>query len=96
MAEERAVLATTGTDQRPHLVPVTFAVVGDTVVVAVDHKPKRSTDLRRLRNIRQNASVAFLVDGWSSDWSTPVPRRPISRRCRSATRSTGTSRRSAR
>lgn len=69
VAAERAVLATTGTDRRPHLVPVTFAVLGDVVVVTVDHKPKRSTDLRRLRNIEENPPVAFLVDHWSADWS---------------------------
>lgn len=63
------MLATTGADGRPHLVPVTFAVLGDVVVVSVDHKPKRSTDLRRLRNIRENPSVAFLVDHWATDWS---------------------------
>ncbi|KQY47425.1 F420-dependent protein [Cellulomonas sp. Root137] len=68
-AAERAVLATTGEDQRPHLVPVTFAVLDDVVVVTVDHKPKRTVDLRRLRNIRENPSVAFLVDHWSADWS---------------------------
>jgi len=70
VAAERAVLATTGADQRPHLVPVTFAVLDDdVVVVTVDHKPKRTVDLRRLRNIRENPSVAFLVDHWSTDWS---------------------------
>jgi PPOX class probable F420-dependent enzyme len=69
VAAERAVLATSGLDRRPHLVPVTFALVGEVVVVAVDHKPKRSTDLRRLRNIRENPSVAFLVDHWSPDWT---------------------------
>lgn len=69
VAAERAVLATTGADLRPHLVPVTFALLGDVVVVTVDHKPKRSTDLRRLRNIRENPSVAFLVDHWSTDWT---------------------------
>ena len=68
-AADRAVLATTGADQLPHLVPVTFALLGDVVVLSVDHKPKRSTDLRRLRNIRENPSVAFLVDHWSTDWS---------------------------
>lgn len=65
----RAHLATTGADQRPHLVPVVFAVEEDTVVVAVDHKPKRTTDLRRLRNVRENPAVAFLVDAYDDDWS---------------------------
>ncbi|GIG21276.1 PPOX class F420-dependent oxidoreductase [Cellulomonas chitinilytica] len=66
----RAVLATTGAGGEPHLVPVTFALLDDDVVVhAVDHKPKRTTDLRRLRNIADNPQVAFLVDRYDDDWS---------------------------
>jgi len=69
-ARRRAVLATTGLDGVPHLVPVTFALLdGDVVVHAVDHKPKRTTALRRLRNIGENPQVAFLVDRYSDDWS---------------------------
>lgn len=64
-----ARLATTGADGRPHLVPVTFALAGDVVAVAVDHKPKTTNRLRRLRNISENPAVAFLVDEYSEDWS---------------------------
>lgn len=64
-----AHLATTGADRRPHVVPVVFAVSADTVLVAVDHKPKRTTDLRRLRNVRENPLVALLVDAYCDDWS---------------------------
>ena len=38
-----ARLATVGADGVPHLVPVVFAVDGDTVYTAVDRKPKRTT-----------------------------------------------------
>ncbi|WP_046503467.1 pyridoxamine 5'-phosphate oxidase family protein, partial [Streptomyces odonnellii] len=41
----------------PHVVPVTFVVSGDMVFFAVDHKPKRTWDLRRLRNVRENPRV---------------------------------------
>jgi PPOX class probable F420-dependent enzyme len=64
-----ARLATAGKDQRPHLVPVTFAVVGDTVVTAVDHKPKSTTRLRRLRNVDENRQVCLLADHYADDWS---------------------------
>ena len=64
----RAHLATVGADQRPHIVPVVFDLTGDEVVVAVDHKPKRTTALRRLRNIGENPAVTFLVDAYSPDW----------------------------
>ena len=67
-AAPRVVLATCGADRRPHLVPVTFAVAGDVVVTAVDHKPKTTTRLRRLRNIAENSSVAFLLDHYEQDW----------------------------
>ena len=65
---EHAYLATTGDDGRPHVVPVVFAVDGDRVVTAVDSKPKRTTQLRRLRNVAENPHVAFLVDVYDSDW----------------------------
>lgn len=64
-----ARLATADAAGVPHLVPVTFALDGDAVVFAVDHKPKRSTDLKRLRNIAVNPSVCFLADGYDEDWS---------------------------
>ncbi|EWM13345.1 TIGR03668 family PPOX class F420-dependent oxidoreductase [Kutzneria sp. 744] len=63
-----ARLATAGADGRPHLVPVTFAVHDDLVVIAVDHKPKTTTNLRRLRNIRENDQVSMLVDHYDEDW----------------------------
>jgi len=43
---------------QPHLVPVTFAVQGDIIVIAIDHKPKRSTNLKRLRDIADNPWVS--------------------------------------
>lgn len=53
------------------LVPITFAVVDDdSIVTPVDHKPKRTTQLQRLENIRKNPSVTVLVDHYDDDWST--------------------------
>ncbi|HJQ47728.1 MAG TPA: TIGR03668 family PPOX class F420-dependent oxidoreductase [Amycolatopsis sp.] len=64
-----ARLATADGAGVPHLVPVTFAVSGGEIVFAVDHKPKRSTDLHRLRNIATNPTVCFLVDAYDEDWT---------------------------
>lgn len=64
-----ARLATVSAEGVPHLVPVTFAVRGDVVVFAVDHKPKSSVALRRLRNIAENPAVCFLADGYAEDWT---------------------------
>jgi PPOX class probable F420-dependent enzyme len=65
-----ARLATVGSDGRPHLVPVCFALVGDIVYSAVDHKPKRGTRLKRLDNIRATGHVSLLVDRYAEDWSS--------------------------
>jgi PPOX class probable F420-dependent enzyme len=63
-----ARLGTAGDDGQPHVVPVTFAMDGDLIYTAVDHKPKKSANLRRLRNIRENPRVALLVDQYTEDW----------------------------
>jgi PPOX class probable F420-dependent enzyme len=56
-------------DGAPHLVPIVFAVDGDTIYSAVDGKPKRSRNLRRLANIAAEPRVSVLVDAYSPDWS---------------------------
>jgi PPOX class probable F420-dependent enzyme len=68
-----ARLATAGPDGRPHLVPFTFALDcrpghHDRIFSAVDAKPKSTTDLRRLRNIRANPQVSALADHYEDDW----------------------------
>jgi PPOX class probable F420-dependent enzyme len=64
-----ARLATADAEGRPHLVPITFAVDGDDIVTAVDHKPKRTSGLRRLANIEANPRVSVLADHYEDDWS---------------------------
>jgi PPOX class probable F420-dependent enzyme len=63
-----ARLSTVRPDGRPHVVPIVFALVGDTVFSAVDAKPKRSTDLQRLVNVRSEPRCALLVDHYDDDW----------------------------
>ncbi|MFF3938093.1 TIGR03668 family PPOX class F420-dependent oxidoreductase [Streptomyces phaeofaciens] len=70
VASPVARLATADAHAVPHAVPVTFAVLNDVLYFAVDHKPKSTWDLRRLRNIRENPAVTLLVDHYSADWST--------------------------
>lgn len=41
----------------------------DTLYFAVDHKPKRSADLRRLRNIAAEPRVSLLADHYADDWA---------------------------
>ena len=66
---DRAFLATTGLDLRPHVVPVTFALTGDVVLIAVDHKPKTTRNLRRLRNLTENPRATLLIDHYAPDWT---------------------------
>jgi PPOX class probable F420-dependent enzyme len=63
-----ARLATVDAQGRPHLVPVTFAAEGDGIVTAVDHKPKRTTELARLRNLRGQPRVCLLADHYEERW----------------------------
>jgi PPOX class probable F420-dependent enzyme len=65
-----ARLATVAADGRPHLVPVVFALAGDTIYSAVDDaKPKATLRLRRLANIAANPAVSLLADHYAEDWS---------------------------
>jgi PPOX class probable F420-dependent enzyme len=70
LAECRIVLlATVRADGAPHLVPICFALDGETLVSAIDHKPKRSAAPRRLANIAAEPRVSLLADAWDEDWS---------------------------
>ncbi|HJP73724.1 MAG TPA: TIGR03668 family PPOX class F420-dependent oxidoreductase [Pseudonocardiaceae bacterium] len=64
-----ARLATVDENGQPHLVPVTFALDGDVAYIAVDHKPKTTRNLKRLRNIEANPRVSLLVDEYTEDWT---------------------------
>ncbi len=64
-----ARLATLGPGGQPRLVPCCFAVDGDVLYSAVDHKPKRTVHLARLDDIRANPLVGLVVDHYNDDWS---------------------------
>lgn len=64
-----ARLATLTPDGRPHLVPIVFALMGDTVYSAVDAKPKRGTALARLANVAAHPVASVLADHYEEDWS---------------------------
>jgi PPOX class probable F420-dependent enzyme len=64
-----ARLATLDSDGRPHLVPIAFVLVGNTLYSAVDAKPKRSRTLRRIENARRRPEVTVLIDHYDDDWT---------------------------
>lgn len=68
-AQRVARLGTTRPNGYPHLVPITFALAGDTLVTMIDHKPKSDARLQRLVNIEANPFATVLADDYSEDWS---------------------------
>lgn len=64
-----ARLATLDADGRANLVPFVFAVKDDTILGVVDRKPKRTTNLARLANIRRDERVTVLFDHYEEDWN---------------------------
>ena len=65
-----AYLATADRHGAPHIVPVCFVRGGEQIYITIDQKPKRGTDLKRLRNIAENPSVALTVEHYDdADWS---------------------------
>ena len=64
-----ARLATVRPDGAPHVVPVVFTLAENMVYSAVDAKPKRTSRLQRLANVRVEPRCALLVDHYEDDWS---------------------------
>lgn len=56
--------------RRPRVLPVTFALVGDSAWTAIDEKPKRvaGRELARVRWLRARPQATLLVDRYSDDW----------------------------
>lgn len=46
---------------------ITFALIDEYVVTAIDHKPKSTQRLQRLANIESNPAASFLVDHYDDD-----------------------------
>jgi PPOX class probable F420-dependent enzyme len=74
-AEERLAqarvgrLATVTAVGRPHVVPVCFALHDGLIYTAVDAKPKVTSELARLENVRATGRASLLVDHYEDDWA---------------------------
>ena len=70
-AQRVARLATADAAGRPHVVPICYALAGDTVYFTIDEKPKKrpGANLKRLANLRENPVAALVVDRYDEDWS---------------------------
>ncbi len=62
-------LATADATGNPHVVPVCFALSDASLYITIDEKPKSGARLKRLRNLMQNPSAAFVADRYTEDWT---------------------------
>jgi len=62
-------LGTVDAQGRPRVVPVCFALVGGEIYSPIDQKPKRTTELARIKHVRARPDVCLTVDHWDEDWS---------------------------
>jgi PPOX class probable F420-dependent enzyme len=70
MAEARvARLGFVDEADHPRVLPVTYAIEGDSLWSAIDRKPKRTAEPARLRYLRRRPQAALTVDRYSDDWS---------------------------
>lgn len=69
-AADHGVLATVHAERGADAVPVCFALDQDRLVVPVDReKPKRTSDLQRIENLRGDPRATLLCERWDAeDW----------------------------
>jgi PPOX class probable F420-dependent enzyme len=65
-----ARLATADAAGQPHVVPVCFARLGESLYIGIDAKPKHGDPrrLRRLRNLRERPEAVLLLDHYDEHW----------------------------
>jgi PPOX class probable F420-dependent enzyme len=70
-AHRVARLATADGAGRPLVLPICYVLLGEALYSPTDAKPKRvpMQRLKRLQNIRENPSVALVIDDYGEDWT---------------------------
>jgi PPOX class probable F420-dependent enzyme len=64
-----ARLAFLDEDDRPRVLPVTFALAEEAIWSAIDDKPKRAAEPARVRWLRRCPEAALCVDDYHDDWT---------------------------
>ena len=64
-------LGTADASGQPLVVPICYAFDGHSLFSAIDAKPKTKSpeELKRIRNIRENAKVSVVIDRYDEDWA---------------------------
>jgi len=68
-SERVARLGLLDDEDRPRVLPVTFAVADGAVYSAIDRKPKRTAEPARVRYLRRRPEAALTVDHYADDWT---------------------------
>ena len=63
-----AHLATADARGQPLVIPICFVFDGKEFFSPIDEKPKRTSNLKRLRNISENPQVALIMDRYEENW----------------------------
>jgi len=66
--ERVARLAFLDLDDRPRVLPVTFAVADGAIWSAIDEKPKRTAEPARVHWLRRRPEAALCIDVYDDDW----------------------------
>ena len=66
--ERVARLAFLDGDDRPRVLPITFAPARGAIWSAIDEKPKRAAEPARVRWLRRRPEAAMVVDVYDDDW----------------------------
>jgi PPOX class probable F420-dependent enzyme len=56
-------------EDRPRVLPVTYALAQDAIWIAIDEKPKRAPVPARVRFLERRPEAALCVDAYEDDWT---------------------------
>jgi len=68
-SERVARLGLLDEQDRPRVLPVTFALADGVIYSAIDSKPKRSSEPARVRYLRRRPEAALTVDHYADNWA---------------------------
>jgi PPOX class probable F420-dependent enzyme len=68
-SERVARLGLLDDQDRPRVLPVTFALADGVIYSAIDSKPKRSSEPARVRYLRRRPEAALTVDHYADNWA---------------------------